>query len=82
MNMEKVVTVTIGLKEGISDPEGKNIKKALSLLGFNEVTAVTVRKQYRIRMDVADDAEAEERAKAMAEQLLSNPVVHTYDISW
>jgi phosphoribosylformylglycinamidine synthase len=80
--MQKDVIVTISLKEGISDPEGKNVKKALSLLGFQEVSAVTVQKRYKITMDVADEAEAETRVKAMAEQLLSNPVVHNYEIAW
>ncbi len=80
--MEKDVTVTISLKEGISDPEGKNVKKALSLLGFQEVSSVTVQKRYKITMDVTTDAEAEARVTAMAEQLLSNPVVHNYEITW
>lgn len=80
--MEKDVTVTISLKEGISDPEGKNVQKALSLLGFQEVSKVTLQKRYTITMDVANEAEAEARVKAMAEQLLSNPVVHNYEITW
>ncbi len=31
------VKVTIGLKKGVSDPEGANTLKALKLLGFNNV---------------------------------------------
>lgn len=80
--MEKEVTVTISLKEGISDPEGKNVKKALALLGYDEVQDVKVERRYRIKLDCEDQNEAEQRVKAMSKTLLSNPVVHNFDISW
>ena len=80
--MQKVVTVTISLKEGISDPEGKNIRKALKLLGYDEVENVKVEKQYKIALEVKDQEQAEERVKAMANTLLSNPVVHNFNLEW
>ena len=80
--MEKEVTVTISLKEGISDPEGKNVKKALALLGYDEVQDVKVERRYRIKLDCEDQNEAEQRVEAMSKTLLSNPVVHNFDISW
>ena len=66
--------VTIDLKEGIFDPEGENIKKALNLLGFSGVKRVTLSKVYTIEYDGTEDVEA------MCTRLLTNPVIHTYDI--
>ncbi|MHC1598813.1 MAG: phosphoribosylformylglycinamidine synthase subunit PurS [Candidatus Methanofastidiosia archaeon] len=79
---KKEVSVTVGLKEGISDPEGKNVKKALSLLGFKEVEEVKILKSYKITINENKCKNIEEKVKAMAEGLLTNPVVHDYEISW
>lgn len=76
------VIVNVGLKKGISDPEGNNIKKALRLLGFDEVEGVHVVKNFKITMKASSKEDAEERVKEMAEKLLTNPVVHDYKIEW
>lgn len=80
--MEREVTVTIGLKKGISDPEGKNVTKALSLLGFSSVKDVTVNKRYVITLDVENEEQIEQSVREMTEKLLANPVIHHYDIAW
>jgi len=76
------VIVNVSLKKGISDPEGNNIRKALRLLGFDEVEEVHVNKRFKITMKAKDRESAEKRAKEMAEKLLTNPVIHDYNIEW
>ncbi|MGC1121585.1 MAG: phosphoribosylformylglycinamidine synthase subunit PurS [Candidatus Methanofastidiosia archaeon] len=66
--------VKVELKEGVFDPEGENIKKALNLLGFSGVKNVKLAKVYTIEMD------KEENVQEMCTTLLTNPVIHTYDI--
>ena len=66
--------VRVELKEGIFDPEGENIKKALNLLGFTEVKDVKLARLYTIEVDAADHVED------MCTKLLTNPVIHTYSI--
>jgi phosphoribosylformylglycinamidine synthase PurS subunit len=66
--------VKVELKEGVFDPEGENIKKALNLLGFSGVKHVKLAKVYTIEMD------REENVQEMCTRLLTNPVIHTYDI--
>ena len=78
----KDVIVNVGLKKGISDPEGNNIKKALRLLGFDEVEEVHVNKYFKITIKASDEDKAKERVKEMAEKLLTNPVIHDYEIRW
>jgi phosphoribosylformylglycinamidine synthase len=66
--------VTVDLKKGIFDPEGENIKKALQLLGFSGVKKVTLSTVYTIEYEGTEDVEA------MCTRLLTNPVIHTFDI--
>lgn len=85
------VDVTIKLKRGVADPEGENTKKALNLLGFNDVRGVKSMKTFRIILEPETEAEREtagadeeERVKRevdeMCRKLLANPVIHDYDI--
>jgi phosphoribosylformylglycinamidine synthase len=66
--------VRVELKEGVFDPEGENIKKALNLLGFTGVKDVKLARLYTIEMDENDNVEE------MCTKLLTNPVIHTYTI--
>ena len=66
--------VRVELKEGVFDPEGENIKKALNLLGFTGVRNVKLARLYTIEMDENDNVEE------MCTKLLTNPVIHTYTI--
>jgi phosphoribosylformylglycinamidine synthase PurS subunit len=86
-NMSIEVDVTIKLKRGVADPEGENTKKALQLLGFNDVRGVKSLKTFRITLEPgtkAASADEEETVKRevdeMCRKLLANPVIHDYDI--
>ncbi len=52
-----VAEIRIELKPGVADPEGKNTKKALELLGFDDIKGVRSIKMFEIEMD-ADPAVA------------------------
>lgn len=69
------VTVTVTLREGIADPEGATIERALPALGFAGVTHVRAGKSFHMMIDADDERAALERASALAERLLSNPVI-------
>jgi len=69
------VIVEVALREGIADPEGATIERALPALGFTGVTNVRAGKAFRFDVEAADEAAALEKATAMAERLLSNPVI-------
>ncbi|ATZ61769.2 MAG: phosphoribosylformylglycinamidine synthase subunit PurS [Methanosarcinales archaeon Met12] len=74
------VNVTISLKKGVADPEGANIKKALNLLGFDNVMDVKSMKTFRINIDTNDRKEAEIVCEKMCKKLLANPVIQNYTI--
>jgi len=75
-----IVEVRVGLKKGVTDPEGANTKKSLELLGYGEVTSVKSVKVYRMELDTVDTERSRERVVEMCKRLLTNPAVHTYEI--
>ena len=69
------VNVDVTLREGIADPEGATIERALPALGFTGITNVHVGKSFRLDVEAPDESAALEKATALAERLLSNPVI-------
>jgi len=72
--------VTVTLKTGVLDPQGKAIEGALKSLGVAGVASVRQGKVFDIELDVADKGQAEQALKAAAEKLLANTVVENYRI--
>ena len=72
--------VTVGLKPGVLDVQGKAVAGALKELGFGAVHDARVGKRIEIELDNSlDPAAAEAQVKDMCEKLLANPVIETYD---
>ena len=69
------VLVEVRPREGIADPEGATIERALPALGFSGVSKMRTGKAFRF--DVAADTEVDALARAteVAERLLANPVI-------
>jgi len=72
--------VTIGLKKGVSDPEGVNTLKALHLLGFNTVKEAKTTRTVDLLIDGKNKDEVKKKVEQMCQRLLTNPVIHTYQI--
>ena len=72
--------VTVTLKSGILDPQGKAIEGALRTLGVSGVASVRQGKVFDIEIDGDDRAAAEARLKEAAEKLLANTVIENYRI--
>jgi len=73
--------VTVTLKPGVLDPQGKAIEGALASLGFAGVASVRQGKVFEIEMAETDRAKAETALKAMGEKLLANTVIEKYEIA-
>jgi len=75
------VRVLINLKNGVLDPQGKAIEGALHGMGFEGAAGVRQGKMIELDItDAADAQEAEEKAKAMCDKLLANPVMESYHV--
>lgn len=75
-----LVTVNISLKNGVLDPQGKTIQKALHSLNFDKVTDVKMAKQIKLKINEKDKTKALELVKNMCEELLVNTVIEDYEI--
>lgn len=73
--MNYFVIVDVTLRQGIADPEGATIERALPALGFSGVSNVKAGKSFRMTIDAESEAAALEKATMLAERLLSNPVI-------
>ena len=73
-------TVTIKLKKGVLNPEGRTIQRALNFLGFNNVKEVQTYKMIDIIMEGESEEKVKEEVEEMCKKLLANPVIHDYEI--
>lgn len=72
--------VTVTLKNGVLDPQGKAIEGALKSFGIEGVDSVRQGKVFDIELSATDRAKAEELLKAACEKLLANMVVENYRV--
>lgn len=73
--------VTVGLKPGVLDVQGKAVAGALKELGFGAVHDARVGKRIEIELDASlDPATAEAQVKDMCEKLLANTVIESYRV--
>jgi phosphoribosylformylglycinamidine synthase PurS subunit len=66
--------VLIRPKEGILDPQGKAVERALPALGFDGVHEVRVGRLVELETDDPDQLDA------LCEKLLANPLIEDYEI--
>jgi len=67
--------VEVTLRDGIADPEGATIERALPALGFSGVTEVRAGRSFRLVLDADSEAAARVLAQSLADRLLANPVL-------
>jgi phosphoribosylformylglycinamidine synthase subunit PurS len=73
--------VTVMLKSGVLDPQGKAIGHALGNLGFEGVGEVRAGKVIEIELAESDPERARAEAEEMARKLLANTVIESFWVS-
>jgi phosphoribosylformylglycinamidine synthase len=66
--------VLIRPKEGILDPQGQAVERALPALGFEGVSNVRVGRLVELEVDDVS------HVPAMCERLLTNPLIEDYEV--
>ena len=74
------VVVTVMLKDGVLDPQGRAIGHALGNLGFTGVGEVRAGKVIELELAEADPASARQAGEAMARKLLANTVIESFRV--
>jgi phosphoribosylformylglycinamidine synthase len=72
--------VTVTLKAGVLDPQGKAINHALHNLGFGNVTDVRAGKVFELDLTENDPVQARAQAEDMARKLLANTVIEGFKV--
>jgi phosphoribosylformylglycinamidine synthase subunit PurS len=72
--------VTVTLKSGILDPQGKAIEGALKSLGVAGVASVRQGKVFDIELADGDRKAAEALLREAADKLLANTVIENYRV--
>jgi phosphoribosylformylglycinamidine synthase subunit PurS len=72
--------VTVTLKSGVLDPQGKAIEGALKSLGVAGVASVRQGKVFDIEIEGRNRKEAEAALKQAADKLLANTLIEDYRV--
>jgi len=70
--------ITITLKPGVLDPQGKAIEGALHALGFGSVGDVRQGKYIEVEVAATDPARARAEVERMCNELLANTIIENY----
>jgi phosphoribosylformylglycinamidine synthase len=72
-------TVLVRPKDGILDPQGEAVTSSLQHLGFS-VHEARIGRVIDLQLDDADLVQARATLERMCEQLLTNPLIESYEI--
>ena len=74
-----VAKITVTLKSGVLDPQGKAVHRSLESLGFKAISDVRVGKHIQVALNPGlSEGEAKKQVTEMCQKLLANEVIEDY----
>ncbi len=77
-NSPKAV-VYVRLKDGVLDPQGVTIHKALAQMGYEDFISVRSGRFFELEIK-ADSSDIDQKINEICSKLLANPVVEDYTV--
>jgi len=74
------VEIRVTPREGIVDPEGQTIARALDDLGYRGVSRVGSGRLLKLELQAPSGEDARNLVTRMCEELIANPVIERYEI--
>ena len=74
------IKVTVTLKNGVLDPQGKAIQQTLNGMGFPNVEEVRQGKYFEVEVNEKDEDKAKSKVEEMCKKLLANLVIENFEI--
>ncbi len=74
------VEIRVTPREGIVDPEGQTIARALEDLGYRGVGRVGSGRLLKLELQAPSGEDARDLVTRMCEELIANPVIERYEI--
>ena len=75
----KTVIVYVRLKDGVLDPQGVTIQKALGQMGYPDFVSVRSGKFFELEID-AEAADIDRQVNEVCAKLLANPVIEKFSV--
>lgn len=79
MSGSKKAVVHVRLKDGVLDPQGVTIQKALVQMGYDDVLSVRSGRFFELEVS-ADAADLDRKLDEVCSKLLANPVIEDYSV--
>ena len=71
--------VYVKLKDGVLDPQGSTIKRALGNMGYRGIEDVRSGKVFEITLNSNNKEETKQMLDQICKKLLANPVIEKYN---
>lgn len=72
------VEIYISLKKTVADPQGLTVKHALESLNYQNIDDLRMGKLVKMRLNLEDKKDAENKINEMCKKLLVNPIIEEY----
>ena len=79
MSTTKKAVVYVSLKDGVLDPQGLTIQKALDQMGYHDFVSVRSGKFFELEVQ-GEAAEIDRKIDEVCSKLLANPVIERYRV--
>jgi phosphoribosylformylglycinamidine synthase subunit PurS len=79
--MNKKAIVYIRLKDGVLDPQGITIQRAILNMGYDAVSSVRSGKFFELEVS-GDGGKVEEQIQDICRKLLANPVIEKFTVEY
>lgn len=79
MTTNKTATVYVRLKDGVLDPQGVTIQKALSQMGYDDFLSVRTGKFFELEVS-GSASDIDRKIDEVCSKLLANPVIETFEV--
>jgi phosphoribosylformylglycinamidine synthase len=78
---EKKAIVYVRLKEGVLDPQGVTISRAMANMGYDMVNSVRSGRFFELNLS-SDDNSNKEKIDEVCRKLLANPVIEEFRVEY
>ena len=72
--------VTVTLKNGVLDPQGKVIQQTIKNMNLENITNVRQGKYFELELDEKKYDDAKSKVEEICTKLLANPIIEDYKI--
>lgn len=79
MSKTKKAIVYVRLKDGVLDPQGVTIQKALSQMGYPDFLSVRSGKFFELEIDSSAD-DIDRKIDEISSKLLTNPIIEKFTV--